>query len=155
MKEIRVGENVVKVDDDIAALVERTGVAVLKDRSGMLRPCVRMKALSGVVMPARRGYVTDHINSDPLDNRRENLQVISVMMNNMKKRTTATPGVTLDKASGTYRATLGGRHRGSFRSLLDAQLAADAHRRSLGIKGMPLNFQEVGEYGHDGTQRVS
>ena len=53
MKEIRVGEHVVKVDDDIAALVERTGVAVLRDHSGTLRPCVRMKALSGVVMPAR------------------------------------------------------------------------------------------------------
>jgi len=155
MKEIRVGEHVVKADDDIAALIERTGIAVMKDSSGNLRPCVRMKALSRVVMPARRGYVTDHINSDPLDNRRENLQVISVMMNNMKKRTTATPGVFLEKRSGKYCAYLGRRHTRYFRSLLDAQLAADAHRRSLGIKGMPLNFPEVGEYGHDGTQRVS
>ena len=155
MKEIRVGENVVKVDDDIAALVERTGVAVLKDRSGMLRPCVRMKALSGVVMPARRGHVTDHINSDPLDNRRENLQVISVRMNCLKKRTTSTPGVSLHKGSGKYYAMFGSRRRRSFRSLFEAQHAADAYCRSLGIKGMPLNFPEVGEYGHDGTQRVS
>jgi hypothetical protein len=155
MKEIPVGEHVVKVDEDIAALVERTGVAVLRDHSGRLRPCVRMKGLSSVVMPAKRGYVTDHINSDPLDNRRENLQVIPVAMNNMKKRTTATPGVTFHKVSGRYRAALDGRRTGCFRSLLDAQLAADAHRRSLGIKGMPLNFPEVGEYGHDGTQRVS
>ena len=154
MKEIRVGEHVVKVDDDIAALVERTGIAVMKDSFGNMRAHVRMKALSGVVMAAKRGYITDHINSDPLDNRRENLQVISCRMNNMKKRTTATPGVTLDKRSGRYQVTLGQR-RGYFRSLLDAQLAADARRRSLGIRGMPLNFPEVGEYGHDGTQRVS
>ena len=155
MKEIRVGEHVVKVDDDIAALVERTGVAVLMDHWGMPRPCVRMRKLSSVVMPARPGYVTDHINSDPLDNRRENLQVISGMANSMKKRTTATPGVSLDKTSGRYRVAVGRYRRGCFRSLLDAQLAADAHRRSLGIRGMPLNFPEVGEYAHDGTQRVS
>jgi hypothetical protein len=154
MKEIRVGEHVVKVDDDIAALVERTGAVVLRDSLGKPRPYVRMRPLSAVIMPARRGYITDHINSDPLDNRRENLQVISVMMNNMKKRTTATPGVSFNKRSGKYQVTLGQR-RGYFRSLLDAQLAADAHRRSIGIKGMPLNFPEVGEYGHDGTQRVS
>jgi len=155
MKEIRVGEHVVKLDDDIAALVERTGVVVMKDSVGGMRAHVRMKLLSRVVMPAARGYVTDHINSNSLDNRRENLQVISVKMNNMKKRTTATPGVSLDKTSGRYFALVGSRRRRSFRLLLEAQRAADAYRRSLGIKGMPLNFPEVGEYGFDGTQRVS
>ena len=128
---------------------------MMKDSLGNVRAHVRMKALSGVVMPAKRGYVTDHINSDPLDNRRENLQVISVAMNNIKKRTTATPGVCFHRQSGRYQAALGRSRVGRFRSLLDAQLAADAHRRSLGIRGMPLNFPEVGEYAHDGTQRVS
>ena len=155
MKEIRVGEHVVKVDDDIAGLVERAGILVLKDNRGVLRPYVRMRGLSSAVMPARRGYITDHINSDPLDNRRENLQVISVRVNNMKKRTTATPGVSFEKDSGKYRVTLPGGRKRRFVSVVEAQHAADAYRRSLGIKGMPLNFPEVGEYGHDGTQRVS
>jgi hypothetical protein len=154
MREFHTNGHVVKVDDDIAALVDAVGVQILPcGARGTPTPVTRMRRLSHLVCPARPGFIVDHINQDPLDNRRGNLQVLSVAQNNTKKRTTPTPGVHTMKGGRRWTVWANGKKR-TFADLTEAKLYADECRRASGIKGMPLNFPEVGEYHWDGKERT-
>ena len=60
------------------------------------------------VVHAPKGKVTDHINHDGLDNRKENLRICSIQQNNMntssRKGTSKYKGVSWDKATKKWRS---------------------------------------------------
>jgi hypothetical protein len=152
MIEIQTQYGTVRLDDDLGPFVSAVGISVCGNPE-YPRVLFRMRQVSTALFKPGKGFVVDHINGDPLDNRRENLQVLSIRANTMKARTTPHPGVTAVASKGRWRATVGKRRHRDFRTIEEAQLAADAYRRSLGIKGMPLNFPDIGEHYWDGRRR--
>ena len=79
------------------------------DRS--TRPPRQIK-LHRYLLDAPEGMQVDHINGDPLDNRRENLRLATASQNqaNRRKREAATSiykGVSWHKKAGKWRATIG------------------------------------------------
>jgi hypothetical protein len=155
MKELNVQGHTVIVDDDIAVVAARVGLSVVCSGRGDRRAYTRMRQLSSVILPAQRGYIVGHINGNPLDNRRENLQLLTAIDNARKKRVTPHPCVCEVRGRpGKYRVACGGGRSRHFTDFDEAKLAADAYRRSLGIRGMPLNFPQVGEHHWDGRLRT-
>jgi hypothetical protein len=82
----------------------------------------------------------DHINRNPLDNRKENLRVATQTENtwNMSKQsrnTTGFKGVWFDKTLGKFRAGLSSNnktiHIGCFDKAIDAAKAYDAKAKQL------------------------
>lgn len=67
------------------------------------------------ILSAPKGSIVDHIDGDPLNNTRENLQIISQSRNIMKSRRAVAGGVTA--------------HRGKWR----ARMRVDGEMRSLGV----------------------
>jgi hypothetical protein len=106
-----------------------------------------------VMLRPGKGRIVDHINGDTLDNRRENLQVLTPGQNLMKKRGREHPGVALTRGGKFRFRSPDGRYRQTA-SLETARRGADQTRRAAGIKGMPLNFPEVGEHYWDGRLRT-
>ncbi len=89
------------------------------------------------IMGHRDGFVVDHINGDPLDNRRRNLRYCTQAQNNMNNsghrrstRTSDYKGVHYRKATGRWLACIrtGGKlkHIGSYASELEAARAYNA-----------------------------
>lgn len=89
-----------------------------------------------IIVGAERGQFVDHINGNPLDNRRANLRLCSRAENN-RNQTRLTPGkssaykgVCWDKREGRWKSciTLGEKHRhiGYFATEVEAARAYDA-----------------------------
>lgn len=73
-----------------------------------------------VIMNAPKGVLVDHINHNPLDNRRENLRLCSHAQNMRNKRMhpknkTGFRGVSVHPETGKYRATI--RYQGKTRHI--------------------------------------
>lgn len=112
-----------------------------------------------------RGYHVDHINGDPLDNRRENLRMATPMQNaaNAHKRSGCSSlykGVSWDRSAGGWRAELnltvtpayrGKRgkavrlHLGLFESEVDAAIAYDNIAAEWYGDYARLNFRSTNE----------
>jgi hypothetical protein len=58
------------------------------------------------ILGAPEGSIVDHINGDPLDNRRENLQFITASRNIMKAKRRPFSGITFDKRARKWRLRL-------------------------------------------------
>ena len=145
----------VTLDDDFGAFAQLVGMEVLFGANRRPRLYLRMRQLCSVLLPSAPGFVVDHINGDTLDNRRDNLQAITGADNLRKRPTTECPGVRRVPGSERFVARTGNRQSRRFRSLEQARIAADGYRRLLSVKGMPLNFPEIGEYGWDGKERMA
>lgn len=106
-------------------------------------PSVRMNR---VIMKAVKGDVVDHINHDTLDNRKDNLRIVTRAQNAMnrlgpnKNSKTGVRGVHWHRESRRYAAEIrvDGRqkHLGKFKTIADAAKAyASANRRYYGEHG--------------------
>jgi hypothetical protein len=81
-----------------------------------------------VIMPAPKGYVTDHANGDPLDNRRANLRVCTQKQNlqNKRGRTDSQTGIKgVAKIGKAWRAYINKTHLGHFPTWEQAAQAYD------------------------------
>jgi hypothetical protein len=100
------------------------------------------ESMHRVIMNAPKGMEVDHINGNPLDNRRCNLRLVSRRQNSRNTRghrdnVTGYKGVSLDRVRGTYRAVIvhEGQHHflGRFRTAEAAARAYnDAARKYFG-----------------------
>mgnify|MGYP001599408737 CR=1 FL=1 len=98
--------------------------------------------LSRLIMDAPNGSIVDHINHQPLDNRRENLRFVTRRQNTenrnprfAEKKTSKYFGVSYDKSRKKWRATIKDklvwRQVGRFRFEEEAKVAYDNARRSV------------------------
>lgn len=124
-------------------------------RSEMSGGVTRRTYIHRELMAPPPGMVVDHINGDPLDNRRCNLRLASRSQNAANRAHTQNPtgyfGVCADPANGRFQAGVmldGARFRGPWRR--DPETAArDYDRLARGIHGefATLNFPTDGERG--------
>lgn len=136
------------IDDDdlgrVSALrwyLGRNGYIARHQHLGMVdgRQIQRLVLLHRFIVDAPAGRVVDHINRNPLDNRKSNLRIVSQSENMMNRSgpnsnsTTGVLGVTFDKERRRFIAqiNLHGRHKflGRFRSLEEAAQAAAVARK--------------------------
>lgn len=92
----------------------------------------KKSSLGQVLLPSPKGYIVDHINRDPLDNRRVNLRLATLRQNmqNSFKGGKFGKGVSYQKKSNRYQARLttneGKRiHLGMFATAQEARDAFD------------------------------
>ena len=100
------------------------------------------KFLHRIVMGEPEDLVVDHINGDPLDNRRENLRIVTVQQNSMnqtmrKTNKSGVSGVCWHKGNGKWEATITYKYKqiylGSFDTLEEATKARkDAEEEYFG-----------------------
>lgn len=110
--------------------------------------------LHRVITGALEGQEVDHINSDTLDNRRENLRLGTHRTNVHNQRKTRGSsqfkGVVWDKVNHKWRAQIGAgvqRRLGRFASEVEAAKAYDDAARATFGEFAKLNFPRSGEQG--------
>lgn len=111
----------------------------------------RLVYMHRLILNARPDQLVDHINGDPLDNRRENLRLATPQQNGQNKRlsplsTTGLKGVGWHKDRHKYHARIqleGFRfHLGFFTDAEEAALAYDSAARTLFGEFAVCNYQE-------------
>lgn len=125
MAEIQTEHGTVLVDDEDAALLAGKRVSVYlsgKGRRPTTYPMVLVngKSLARRLMQPPEGMEVDHINRDPLDNRRSNLRLATRLEQVANRRgwgknPHSYRGLYLDKATGTWRARISMRREPSDR----------------------------------------
>lgn len=107
-------------------------------------PSRKKQRLHELLLPDAEG-VRDHINRDRLDNRRSNLRIISQRHNTMngprrKNNTSGYHGVDWSKDHQRWRARIGAKHIGRYRTAEKAARAYDKAAIELFGEGVQLNF---------------
>ena len=145
------------IDDDALDLIgdlkwhyqekRKTGYAIRTIRINGKNVTERMHR---IIVGAAHGTIVDHINGDGLDNRRENLRIVSHKENCINRRSksskTGFKGVCR-LSSGCFVARIGSRknHRviGYFKTAEEAARAYDAEAKKIYGNIAVLNFEEV------------
>jgi hypothetical protein len=118
-------------------------------------------SLQRFIMNPPEGMVVDHINRNKLDNRRENLRVVtyqeSAFNRGVKKNKVDSPlkGIRAARNQWEARITVGGvlLSVGFFATATEAARGYDAASRFYHRGHAPLNFPRPGEFGFDGSRR--
>ena len=92
------------------------------------------KFLHRIIMDNPEDLVVDHINRNPLDNRRDNLRIVSIQENNMnlsmsKRNKSGVPGVSWHKDANKWQAKIAYKYKHIFLGCFDTLEARG--RRSL------------------------
>ena len=110
----------------------------------------KLGLLHRVILDAPPGVVVDHINRDPLDNRRANLRLATHadnMANRCRKAGALGPFRGVEQEGSRYKARFHGRGRkfyiGEYRSPIAAAIAFDAAARRFYGEFATLNFPDA------------
>ena len=148
-----VHECLIDIDDlDKAKSVDGTWLA-LKHHTGRYYVRVAMNKkkvlLHRFLMRPEKSMVVDHINHEPLDNRKGNLRIVTPAQNRQNlsgakpNSGTGIRGVTLDKSTGNYRTKVYVNNKaiciGAFEDILDAEMAVKQAR----AKYMPYSQEAL------------
>jgi hypothetical protein len=122
-------------------------------RRAKYRPVVRMVLMHRQILGATTGQSVDHINGDPLDNRRVNLRIATQAQNLLNKRaamrngreTSKYKGVSLDRLR--WRVSFKGKYIGWFKDEEEAARAYDMAALQHDAQFARLNFP-MGEVHH-------
>lgn len=123
-----------------------TSYAMTKIRA--VNGIIKSTALHREVMGAARGQIVDHVNGDGLDNRRQNLRIVTSQQNNWNRKATKKgsgfKGVS--RHGPGFRAQIREDGKilalGTFPSAVAAALAYDAAARRIQGNYARLNFPE-------------
>lgn len=135
----------VLLDEDCRPLVE--GKRLTRHSNGYIR--VGHKYLHRLVLGAKKGQIVDHINGNPLDNRRANLRLATRSQNlfnrgRPKHNTSGFKGVHFCKRTKRYRASIRANNRvvrlGRFDTAAKAARAYDKAARVHHGDFAQLNF---------------
>jgi len=99
--------------------------------------------LHRIITGAQKGLVVDHINHDKLDNRRENLRVVTAKLNtqNRQNSTHKYQGVYPTR-QGHFNVKIGGSSLGTYYTEEDAALVYDEAARRVYGEGAKLNIPD-------------
>ena len=102
--------------------------------------CHRNRLVHRMIIDCPKGFMIDHINHNPLDNRKCNLRIVSNSENQLNRRMTSNTGeygITLCK-NGYYRITVDDKYCGIRKTLADAIIRRD--ECLVGTKQMEYNY---------------
>lgn len=142
------------VDDDVAHLLTKSLEIVRGTYSKYAAIVINGKRvrLGRAIMEAPCGIVVDHINGNPLDNRRQNLRFCTIQQNNFNRRavggTSVYKGVRKTKSgkwSSAIRINGADTYLGTFASEEDAARAYDTAARVHHGEFACVNFPQNGE----------
>jgi hypothetical protein len=98
----KVGGRDVKLDADILCNRKILNSTLIVSKGGEVfarnRKTRKTKALARIILKAKKGQIVDHINREPLDNRKSNLRIVTHrqnMLNRILKNSTGFIGVHL------------------------------------------------------------
>lgn len=155
---IKVGRVYILVDHDVVDFLRDYSLAFQRNKTtAFIQAASRDRSLNirlaRLIMRPLPGQVVDHINGDPLDNRRDNLRVVSSQANSQNRAkvsmacTSRYKGVS--RLGGRWRAViyLNGRqiNLGTHQNEKGAAIAYDDAARGLFGQCAALNFPRAGE----------
>jgi hypothetical protein len=109
-------------------------------------PSLVVRYIHREILSVPDGLECDHVNRNPLDNRRKNLRIATSTQQKGNQRILRTTnksgyrGVCWHKQQGIWRATLKGKHLGLFRDPIDAARAYDAAAKAYFGEFAKTNF---------------
>ena len=140
------------VDDDVyEELNQQKWCVHLMKRDGKAYATRLLRLHHAIVGIPPKGYVVDHINGDGLDNRRENLRIISIQDNTRwqkvnKNNTSGYRGVSFHKAKqrcdASIRANKRKVHLGRYKTAEEAARAYDKAAKEHYKEFAKLNFPD-------------
>lgn len=149
MKELRITNGVAIVDDDDYEWLKKHSWTRVKNGyvKLVIHAGLTAMAMHRAIIKAKNGEIVDHINGDPLDNRKSNLRICTNQQNlfnrgKQKNNTTGYKGVSFSNGKFRSKTVLNGKskHLGSFDNAVDAAKAYDEFAKKHHGEFARLNF---------------